>query len=98
MKKRFRKVVREGWHVVPLNRANLWNWSEQNNKIQDPEWGDAAHYRLIRSWCADTYAKDTWEGRLLNNNWWKDSGGNIVTKEFAFENEQDATMFILKWA
>ena len=97
MKKRFRKVVKEGWQVVQMDRANLWRWTKQNDKTQDSDWGDAAHYRHIRDWCARTYAKDTWEGRMINNNWWKDTSSGVVTKEFAFKNEQDATMFILTW-
>jgi hypothetical protein len=96
MKKRFRKLVREGWHVVQLNRKNLWNY-KQDSTISD-DWGDEHHYRHIRSWCASTFPKGGWEGRLLPNNWFKDSSGSVVTKEFAFKNEKDKTMFVLKWS
>lgn len=96
MKKRFRKLVREGWHVVQLNRANLWNY-KQNSTIAD-DWGDEHHYRHIRSWCAATFPKGGWEGRLLSNNWFRDSNDSVVTKEFAFKNEKDKTMFMLKWS
>lgn len=95
MKKRFRKMVREGWTVIQLDRANLWNWSK--DKDIDLAWGDGAHYRQIRTWCNSTFAKDEWEGRMLQNTWWKDTSNTVVTKEFAFKNEQDATVFVLKW-
>lgn len=96
MKRRFRKVVKEGWHVVRLSRANLWNWS-QKHQPDTNIWGDDVHYRHIREWCNKTYSKDSWEGRLLQNNWWRDSSGSVITKEFAFKNEKDKTMFMLKW-
>lgn len=89
MKKRFRKLVREGWHVAKLDRANLWNWQQANN---NEDMGDAAHYRHIRAWCNKTYAKDSWEGRLLH------SYSNGPTKEFIFKNERDKTLFVLKWS
>ena len=95
MRKRFRKVVREGWHVVQLNRANLWNWTKQQT-VKDAA-GDAAHYRHIRSWCNNTFAKDSWEERMLNTTWHRDTSSSVVTKEFAFRNEQDKTLFELKW-
>jgi hypothetical protein len=96
MKKRFRKLVREGWHVVKLNRQNLWNY-KQDSSIYD-DWGDEHHYRHIRSWCNNAFPKSEWEGRLLQNNQWSDSNGSVITKEFAFKNEKDKTMFILKWS
>ncbi len=95
MKKRFRKVVRQGWYTVRLDRANLWNWNQQNQ--QTKEIGDDAHYRIIRKWCNDTFVKDTWEGRFINKSWWRDTSNSVVTKEFAFKNEKDKTFFMLKW-
>lgn len=94
MKKRFRKVVKEGWHVVRMNRANLWNWE---NAPEDKYMGDSAHYRHIREWCNKSFDKNSWEGRLLLNSWWKDTSGQTITKEFAFKNEKDKTLFILRW-
>lgn len=87
-------MVKEGWHVVKLDRANLWNWKVSNNW---DEVGDSAHYREIRSWCVCTFAKDSWEGRMLNTAWYRDTSGSAITKEFAFKNERDKTLFILKW-
>ena len=94
MRKRFRKLVREGWHVVQLDRKNLWRFKEDAQMGED--WGDGAHYRFIRTWCAKTFAKESWEGRLLHGTVWKE-GGQVITKEFIFKNEKDKTMFMLKW-
>lgn len=98
MKRRFRKLVREGWHVAQVNRANLWNWTQQNFNVSSDDWGDDVHYRYIREWCNKTYTKGSWEGRRVQNSWWKDSSGSIVTKEFAFRNEKDKTLFLLRWS
>lgn len=94
MRKRFRNLLRSGWHEVQLTRSNLWKWQEANSR---EDWGDDAYYRHIRTWCNDTFAKDTWEGKLLRDDWWKDSSGSIITKRFIFKNEKDKLMFVLKW-
>lgn len=94
MKRRFRKVVKDGWHVVRVTRANLWNWAREQDYS---DLGDSAHYRHIRSWCNSSLPKDSWEGRFISNNFWRDTSGEVVTKEFAFKNERDKTLFMLKW-
>lgn len=94
--KRFKKVVTQDWHVVPINRANLWKWSQTLDPYE--EIGDTIHYLEIRQWCAKTFPKKSWEGRLLSAPWWKDTSDCVITKEFAFKNEKDKTLFVLKWS
>ena len=52
MKKRFRTLVRSGWHVieVPPNKTDM---------------NDEHHYRQIRTWCSSNVEKDNWEGTLV---------------------------------
>ena len=86
MKKRFRHLIRSGWHLAEVPRSNLWQWQEAQLD-KNLEWGSNAHYRCIRTWCNNTFVKDTWEGRVLRTE----------TKEFIFQNEKDKTLFLLKW-
>jgi hypothetical protein len=93
MKKRFRKYVREGWYLAQVERKNLWNFNK--GRSDKEQWGDEEHYRHLRAWCAKTFAKNSWEGRLLPNAHW--ATGEPVTKEFVFAHERDKLMFMLKW-
>ena len=49
-------------------------------------------YREMRTWCNNTFAKDTWEGKSTSDIF---SAG---PKKFVFKRPSDATMFTLKWA
>lgn len=93
MKKRFRKYVRKGWHLAQVERKNLWNFNK--SRTDKEQWGDEEHYRHLRAWCARTFAKNSWEGRLMPNAQW--ATGEPVTKEFVFAHERDKLMFMLKW-
>ena len=84
MKKRFRYYARHGWDVVEVNRANLYKYKE------DGEFGNKRHYVDMRTWCNDTFPKDSWEATL--------DIGNRGIKKFAFKEGKFATMFRLKWA
>ena len=49
-------------------------------------------YREMRSWCNNTFAKNTWEGKSTSEIF------SLGPKKFVFKRPADATMFILKWA
>lgn len=84
MKKRFRYYFRQGWHVVKVDRANVWN---HDNADKEP-WGNTAHFDLVNAWCANTFAKDAWVSRI---------SGPDGSKEFAFKEQKHANWFTLKW-
>ena len=86
MKRKFEKYEKDGWHVVELPRANLWNWNSGND-----QWGNKARYEAVRTWCNDQFPKDSWEGTL------HPSGVNTGISRFVFKEEKYATMFLLKW-
>lgn len=83
MKKRFRFYARNGWEVVEVDRANLWQWDSD-----DKGFGNERHYKDMRSWCNQRLPKDSWEGTL---------GGANGVKKFAFRHPKHATMFRLQW-
>ena len=94
MKARFRKLARLGWHKVRVPRSAATQWAgDMYLDVSD----DGAHYRHLREWCNKTFAKDSWEGRRLQNNWWRDTSSEVIIEEFVFKNEKDKTLFLLKW-
>lgn len=86
MKRRFRYYARSGWEVVEVSRANLYK------VFQEEDWGDEHHYKEIRTWCNDTFPKDSWEGTFQP--YGSDTKG---TKRFVFKHPKHATLFKLKW-
>lgn len=84
MKKRFRHYKRRGWEIVEIGRANLYKLYE------DIDFGNHRHYVDMRTWCNDTFPKDSWEAtidRTVNGK-----------KRFAFANPKYATLFRMKWS
>lgn len=82
MKKRIRQLVRkDNWQVVEVSRANLYKFFDNVE-----EWGNQAHYREIRSWCANTFPKGSWEASYSHS-----------TKKFVFKEDKHAMLFKLKW-
>lgn len=85
-RRRFRTLIRQGWHVAEIPRANLY-------KFGNEEWGNNRHYNEIQKWCRNTFSDGTWSSRLFVH-----SGTDKVgVKQFVFKNQRDLTMFILKW-
>jgi hypothetical protein len=83
MAKRFRYYFRQGWHVVNVDRANVWNWEKDNQ-----EFGNDAHFKALNLWCEQSFPKDAWVSRYRN---WQGE------KEFVFKEEKHANWFKLKW-
>lgn len=84
MKTRIRKLIRQhNWQVVEVSRTNLYNLFESNGG----DWGDATHYKEVRTWCAKTFPKGSWEASLGKNG-----------KKFVFKEDKYAMLFKLKWA
>ncbi len=84
MKKRIRTLIRQyKWHVVELDRASLYKLFENTNT-----WGDEAHYKEIRAWCAKTFPKGSWEASFNPNK----------NKKFVFKEDKYVTLFKLKWS
>lgn len=82
MKKRIRKLIRQdNWQVVEIPRANLYKLFDNVD-----EWGNQKHYKEIRTWCANTFPKNSWEASL---------GSNV--KKFVFKEDKHAMLFKLKW-
>lgn len=54
MKKRFRTLVRGGWHVATI---------PPNTKINDE-----IHYKELRSWCAENVSRQEWEATMSRGN------------------------------
>lgn len=84
MKRRFRYYARQGWEVVEVNRANLYQWDGDGD-----DFGNDRHYKEMHSWCNNLLPQDAWTGTIIHN-----SG----IKKFAFKNPKYATMFRLKWS
>lgn len=82
MKKRFRSLVRGGWHVHELPPTD--------NTVLDMN--DESHYRGLRDWCAKNVSKDEWEGTMLRNT--RPQG----KKRFVFKNIEDKLLFALRWS
>lgn len=49
-------------------------------------------YMEMRKWCNTTYAKNTWQGKIIGH----DFGDS--TKKFIFKRESDKLMFMLRWS
>ncbi len=81
--KSVRSALRQGWTKVEVPRTNLFEYN-----IDGEYFGNYRHFKIIVDWCLNTYENDTWRARI-----WPQSG----VKKFAFKNQKDATMFILKW-
>jgi hypothetical protein len=84
MKRRFRYYFRQGWHVIKVDRANVWN----HDRDEAEDWGNLAQFKHINAWCEKTFPKDVWASRI---------SGPDGSKEFAFLEEKHANWFRLKW-
>jgi hypothetical protein len=84
MKTRLRKLIRQhNWQVVEVSRTNMYKLFESTNG----DWGDFEHYKEVRSWCAKTFPKGSWEASLGKNG-----------KKFVFKEDKYAMLFKLKWS
>jgi hypothetical protein len=83
-KKRFRYYFRQGWHIVNVDRANVWN----HENASSDDWGNLAQFNFINAWCKKTFPDDAWVSRVSGPN------GN---KEYAFKEQKHANWFRLKW-
>lgn len=83
MKKRFRHYARNGWEVVEVSRANLYQWDGDGQGF-----GNDRHYQEMQEWCMNRLPKESWQSTLLKSN---------GIKKFAFKAPRYATMFRLQW-
>ena len=90
MKRRFRHFLRNGWHIAEIPRTNLYKWDQLPYYEFDR---NRLHYLEICQWCEQTFKPGTWESSCHSNNGTSKPG----VKRFAFQQEKDKTMFILKW-
>lgn len=97
MRKRFRNLVRSGWFKAGVPRTSFYRWCSSKDSEESEYSDETAYYRYIRTWCHDTFAKDTWEARKSNSPFWKDTSGSVIIHEFIFRNEKDKTLFLLKF-
>jgi len=83
MKKRFRALVRGGWHLheIPPNDKTVIDTTNEY------------HYYMLREWCAKNVGKDEWEGTLVRTATSRPAG----QKRFVFKNAEDKLMFALRW-
>lgn len=95
MKKRFRHLVRSGWYKAGVPRSAFYRWSEAS---EDTNVDESSYYRHIRTWCNETFVKDSWEARKSNSPFWRDTSGSVIIQEFIFKNEKDKTLFLLKFS
>lgn len=84
MKRRFRYYARQGWEVVEVDRANLYDWSEDA-----VDFGNARHYKEMHNWCAKHVPQGVWASTITVND---------GIKKFAFKNPKYATLFRLHWS
>lgn len=87
MKHRFRHYARNGWTVVEVPRANLYDVDKSE------KFGNEKHYQDISNWCAKTLPQGTWVGTKHAFSGTDKPG----TKRFAFKHPKYATLFTLKW-
>lgn len=84
MKKRFRTLVRGGWHIIEVPPGG------------DEIMSNEDHYRMLRQWCASNVEKNDWEGTLNRTS--NTKGMPLGQKRFAFKNVEDKLVFALRWS
>lgn len=89
MKRRFRQLQRQGWHIIVVPRQNLW----QLNSTPNNPWGNEEHYKMLRTWCHENITKGEWEGTLCADG----SGLNPGSKRFCFKDAEAKLLFALRW-
>ncbi len=78
-----RSALRNGWIEVKIPRTNLYKYFDNGLYF-----GDSRHFNELTDWCNQTFENDQWLATLIRSSGFK---------KFAFKNQKDATMFILKW-
>lgn len=88
MKRRFRQLQKKGWHIINVPRKNMWQFDLHSN-----EWGNEAHYKMLREWCHENFAKGEWEATMCAEG----TGIKPGTKRFCFKDDQAKLIFALRW-
>lgn len=88
MKRRFRQLQRQGWHIIVVPRKNMWQFDLHSN-----EWGNEAHYKMLREWCHENIAKGEWEATMNSTHGNPKPG----TKRFCFKDAEAKLLFALRW-
>jgi hypothetical protein len=87
MKRRFRQLQRQGWHIIQVPRMNMWHFN-----THEP-WGNEEHYKMLREWCHENIAKGEWESTMVAEG----TGLKPGTKRFCFKDPEAKLMFALRW-